>query len=166
MPVPGQSNVSQMARLLLGAPSFAVGWQDIVRVPDPAAGAGFTYTVDGRYFERVLAIRFVFDSSAVANIRYGFVGVYDANGDLVTEVEAVATMPASAEARVNLTVGCPVISMNGGGDSEGFIPDLLLPPGWSWRGRITAEDVADQFSGIVVLTQRYPNDAAEILAIG
>ena len=139
---------------------MAVGWQERVRLPNPAAGAGFTYTVDGRYYERVLGIRFTFDTSVAANTRYGFAGVYDADGLLVTEVEAIATMPASTEARVNLLVGCPVVSMNGGGDSQGFIPDLLLPPGWSWRGRITAEDAADQFTGITVLVQRFPTDAA------
>lgn len=145
---------------------MAVGWQERVRLPNPAAGGGFTYTVDGRYYERVLAIRFTFDTSAVVNTRYGFVGVYDADGNIVTEVQAIATMAASAEARVNLTVGCPVISMNNSGDSEGFLPDLLIPPGWSWRARITAEDVADQFSGVVVLVQRFPSDAAAIPVSG
>lgn len=139
---------------------MAVGWQERVRLPQPAAGGGFTYTVDGRYYERVLSIRFTFDTSAVANTRYGFVGVYDADGSLVAEVQAIATMPEGAEARVNLMVGCPVVSMGNGGDSEGFLPDLLLPPGWSWRARVTAEDAADQFSGVVVLVQRFPTDVA------
>lgn len=159
-------NTSDTARLMLGAPEFAVGWQERILVPQPAAGAQWKYTADGRFFERVIAIAFTFATSAVVATRFPLVQLVDNNNVVVTGVTAGNAVVASSIVNPNLWVGAPQLATGASGGTFGYMPDILIPPGWSWQSNTFAMDAGDQFSGIVVLTQRYPNDAAMISAVG
>lgn len=158
------ANTSGTARLLLGAPSYEVGWQEPVYVPNPAAGASFTYKSDGRYYERVLAVTFALTTSAAVANRFAQLYLKDANGAVVTSVPCGGTVVAATTLSVNLFVGAPTLANSASGGSWGSLPDLLIPPGWQWALTVFGEDVADQVSGIVLLVQRFPNDAVEIQA--
>ena len=46
----------------------------------------------------------------------------------------------------------------------GYLPDLMIPAGWSWSTATSAMDAGDQFDQIILLVQRFPNDAASISA--
>ena len=149
---------------MTGAPSFAVGWQERVLLPDPAVGAQWSYTVDGRYFERLVAVRFRFMTSAVVATRFPEVTLQDNNGTIVTAVQAGWTVAAGATVHPNLLTGAPVAAIANNGETFGYLPDLLVPPGWSWVSSVGAMDAGDAFSQVVLLVQRFPNDAAAITA--
>ncbi len=166
MTTPGAANTSQLARLLLGAPSYAVGWQEPVYVPAPAAGAGWSYVVDGRFYERLLSVRFTFTASAVVATRDVRMSLHDANGTPVTAILAGATVTASASEVVNLTVNTGLATNSPDGYKYGPLPDLMIPPGWSWTAETDSIAAGDQFSGIVLLVQRFPGDAAVVSAAG
>jgi hypothetical protein len=151
---------SDTARLLLGAPLYAVGWQEPVYVPTPAAGGGFTYTVDGRYFERVLAVSFQLVTDAVVANRFGQVFIQDSNGKAITSVPVGGTVVASTTLSVWLALNSPTLANSVSGGSFGYLPDLLLPPGWKVVLSVFGADPGDQVSNVVVLVQRYPNDTA------
>lgn len=166
MPVPGQSNVSQMARLLLGAPSFAVGWQEPIYIPDPAAGTAFSHTVDGRYYERLLAVTFnLVTSAAVAN-RFAELFLMDNDGRNITAVPCSGTVVAGTTLNVFLTADAPSYSGGNSGGTFGKVPDLLIPPGWKWELDVFAMDVADTINSAVLLVQRFPSDTIAVPAIG
>ena len=164
MTTPGAHSTSDTARLMTGAPSFAVGWQQLVPLPDPAVGAQWSYTVDGRYFERLVAVRYRFMTSAVVASRFPELTLQDNNGTIVTAVQGGWTVAAGATVHPNLVIGAPVAATATNGETFGYLPDLLVPPGWSWVSSVGAMDPGDAFSQIALLVQRYPNDAASITA--
>lgn len=159
-------NTSDTARLLLGAPSFGVGWQQPVYIPQPPAGQGWKRKVDGRYYERVLAITFNFTADAVVANRFLQAFVEDNNGTVITSVPCGGTVVASTALNVNLALRSPSYANSPSGGSFGWIPDLLLPPDWSWSVTVFGADAADQISNIVMLVQQYPSDAAAVSALG
>lgn len=157
-----QHDSSGMARLMGGAPGYAVGWQQPIYVPAPAAGANWSHKVDGRYFERLLTVTFVVATDAVVANRVPLVQLLDGNGTVVTAVPAGGTVVASSSLQSYLAVNNPVLAGAASGGSFGFLPDLLVPPDWTWRSQVAGLDVADQISGVVLLVQQFPNDAAMI----
>lgn len=159
-PIPG--NASGTARLLLGAPSYAVGWQEPVSLAKPAAGAGFTYKANYGNFERVVAVSFQLVTSVVVANRFAQLLLNDQNGVTVTSVPCAGTIVASSTVNVNLVIRAPSYANGASGGVFGFIPDLLIPPGWSWVMALFGADAGDQVSSVVVLTQRFPNDTASI----
>lgn len=164
MPVPGRSNVSQAARLMASPPGFAIGWQEPVYLPNPAAGAEWSYTVDGRYYERLISVRFTFTASAAVADRFPVVHLADANGRVVAGYWAGSGIKAGVVQTVTLSPGNQVVSNYGPADVFGFLPDLLVPPGWVWSSSTAGLDVADQISAITLVVQRFPNDTATISA--
>lgn len=157
---PRAHSSSGTARLMAGALGYQVGWQQPVYVPNPAAGAQWSFTVDGRYYTRVLAVRFTFTTDAVVGNRSPQLVLTDTNGFVITKVPAGSGIAASSSVSANLSLIAPQPALGGGGDLFGYLPDLLLPPGWTWGTSVGTIDPGDQFSGIVLLVQQFPNDAA------
>ena len=164
MTTPGPNNTSQTARLMVNPPGFAVGWQTPVYLPDPAAGAIWSYTVDGRYYERLVAVRYRFATSAVVATRFPVVALQDTNGTVITSAQGGWGVPAGSAVTASLAVGVPVAATATNGSTFGYLPDVLAPPGWSWVANVGAMDAGDAFSQVVLLVQRFPNDAASITA--
>lgn len=146
------------------APGFAVGWQDVVYVPAPAVGTSWSYKVDGRYFERLVGVRFVLVTSAVVANRFPVLYLQDQNGVNVLSVWAGGTVPASKTNGVNLSPWYSLQSNYGGAETFGPLPNMLVPPGYSWVSTVQNIDVGDQVSGVVLTVQRFPNDATSVLA--
>jgi hypothetical protein len=161
---PSPGNTSGTARLLLGAPSYAVGWQERVLIPNAAATAGFTYKADGRWYERVIAVTFNLVTDAVVANRFAELFLQDADGVVVTAAPVGSTVVASTTLNVFLTADAPSYSGGGAGGTFGKMPDMLIPPGWKWVCQVFSADAGDQLTGIVVTTQRFPSDAVEIQA--
>ena len=157
-------NTSQTARLMVRAPGFAVGWQERVILPAPAAGQQWTYRVDGRYTERLVAVTFSLTTSAVVANRFPVVVLRDNNGTVVTEVPAGNAVAASATLTTYLVNGSPGTAQGGVGNTYGFLPEILVPGDWSWGSGVGAMDPGDQLSSAVLLVHRFPNDAAVITA--
>jgi hypothetical protein len=149
---------------MLGALGYQVGWQEPVYVPNPAAGQPWSYTVDGRYYVRVLGIRFTFVTDAVVGNRFPQVSLMDTNGATIISARAGGTVVASSTLNVNLALNTSEVANGASGSTWGQLPDLLIPPGWSWSVTLGSLDAGDQFSNVVLLVQRFPNDATVISA--
>ena len=151
---------------MTGAPSYAVGWQEPVYLPNPPAGQGWSYTVDGRYYERLLSARWIFTTDAVVANRSVRLSLSDANGTIIAEVPATGVVAAGQVVAVELVVGLSAAGVTVPGVSAGPLPDLLVPPGWTWMARGITLDPGDTFTAVTLLVQRFPNDAASITAGG
>lgn len=161
-PLPGNS--SQTARLMAAPPGFAVGWQEPVYIPDPAAGAVWDHVVDGRYSERLVSVAFALTTSAVVGSRFPQVELVDTNGKVVLSVPAGDTVVASSTVNPVLMLNAPAFAFGSAGGTFGFIPDILVPPGWSWQLVVFGIDPGDQVSDVILVVQRFPNDATSITA--
>jgi len=133
-------------------------------VPAPAAGAVWTHKVDGRYYERLLAVTYTFTTSAVVANRNIVLNMLDSNGVIITQVPGSFALPASTVASDFFQVNSPSYDFAPGANTYRYLPDFLVPPGWSWNSSVSSIDVGDAFTGVVLLVQRFPNDAAMISA--
>lgn len=163
-PLPG--NVSQTARLMLGAPGYAVGWQEPVYLPAPAAGDEWVSGGRGGFLTRFIAATFTLTTSVVVGDRYPVIELADTNGRSIVACAAGATIPASTVTVLHLVIGVPVVASGSGGDQFGYLPDILIPAGWSWQTMTGGIDVADQYSDIRLLVQRFPDDTASVITGG
>jgi hypothetical protein len=145
---------------MMGALGYQVGWQEPVYIPNPAAGAGWSHPVDGRYYQRLIAAQFTLTTDAVVGNRFPQLQLTDSNGKLVTAVPAGNFVAASTVVVVSLTLGGPAYATGAAGAAFGFIPDFLIPPGWVWSLVTSGIDPGDQVTGGVLLVQRFPNDSA------
>jgi hypothetical protein len=159
MTSPLAHSTSDTARLMSGALGFQVGWQEPVYIPNPAAGADWKYTVGGRYFERLISAHWDFGASAAAGTRVLDLSLLDQNGNTIITVPAAGHVATGTSIAINLMVGMQVLSSNAALETWGGIPDLLIPPGWTWEASTAFIDVADTETGIVLLVQRFPSDA-------
>ena len=164
MTTPGPNNTSDTARLMVSPPGFAVGWQEPLYLPNPPAGNGWSHTVDGKWLERLIAARWIFTTDAVVANRSVRLSLSDVNGTIITEVPATGVVAASQMLACELAVGLSGSAVTVPGVSAGPLPDLLVPPGWTWSARGITLDPGDTLTSITLLVQRFPNDAASITA--
>lgn len=158
------ANTSGTARLINDAPSYAVGWQEPIYIPNPAPGQSWSYKVDGRWYERLISVRWSFSASAVVANRYPLITVRDHNGVIVLRSPAMQVIVAGNNVAMNSRFnGYADFGQNQGEQFSG-LPDLMLPPGWSWSGDVIGMDAGDVVSGVVLIMQQYPNDTASIPA--
>lgn len=166
MTSPLPANTSQTVRLILGGPSMAVGWQEPVYVPEPPVGTSWKHMVDGRFYERVISVRWNVTASAVVANRYPLLTWRDGNGTVVLRSPAMQVIVAGNVSNMNSSVfGYSDFGQNQA-EQFGGLPDLLLPPDWSVAGDLIGQDAGDQVSGVVLVVQRFPTDAAVMPATG
>jgi|SRR5579859_1292076 len=157
-------NTSQTARLLAGARGFAVGWQEVLYVAQPAAGAQWSARMEGRFLTRLLAVRYTFNASGVVANRNPRFELTDNNGTAICAVPAGQGITAGSFETVSLAVGIAQTDTGGAGFTYGCLPDLTVPGDWVWGTQTPGMDVGDQYSSIALLVQRFPVDATMIEA--
>lgn len=160
-PLPHSS--SDYAQLLMGPLGYQVGWQEPVYLKSPAAGSEWIYTVDGRYSERVLGVTFTLQCSAAVATRFPTLRLTDQSGREIIWNPCGAGTVASNAITPFLVTNSPQYVQGTAGRSAGFLADFIVPPGWSWGSLTFGIDVADQYSGIVLLVQRFPSDVTRVL---
>lgn len=163
-PLPG--NTSGTARLMVDAPSFAIGWQERIVKPNPAPGSVWAHKADGRFNERVLSITYTFTTSAVVANRSIVVNLIDNNGVVIAQVPGSFGLAAGSVTTDFFMRGAPAFHYSQVVNTYQFLPDFMMPPDWSWQPAVVGLDAGDAFTGIAVMVQRFPNDAASISAIG
>jgi len=166
MTTPLPRTTSESLGLILGAPGYAVGWQERILIPAPAAGTQWTYKIDGRYHERLISVQQTFNTSAAVASRFPQVTLTDVNGVQVTSTPAGSAIPASNGVIASLFVESPQLATAASGFLYGFLPDILAPSGWTWQSVTPGMDVADAYTAIVLVVQRFPTDTTRIPVTG
>lgn len=119
-----------------------------VRVPQPAAGADWSFTIPGGSVMHVRAIRAALVTSAVVANRRPVLTITDGN-DTVAEVSVASSFTATQTASQSwlINVGAQLAGLGGNGNYAP-LPDLWLPAG-SVVSVVTAGiDAGDQWSAI------------------
>lgn len=138
----------------------------IVEAPaNPAAGAGFTYTMP--VAGRLQAIGWTFTADAVAVTRYQDLVIADSGGATIWQQSASGSIAASQVSYVAMAAGFGTLNQQGAGLSESGLPDLDLAEGDTITISITAADAGDQISAItLVIIPAQPQAAALIPGAG
>lgn len=132
------------------------GWMEIIRSPQPAAGANFAHTIDGRFGYRVDAITFTLTTDAVVANRIPVIDYVTPAGEKLYEVSASNTVVAASAINVfAMTQYAPSLRTATGGNYIA-LPDTILEPSWQIQVNVGGIDPGDQLSGIVIRTWRFP----------
>lgn len=151
-------STSEHLSVMANPPGWARGWQDSVIIPNPALGAVWSYTVDGRYSERLVSARWTLTTSAVVANRFPVLQLLDTNGRIVAVRWAGGTIAASLALGVTLAGNVTIQSNYGGNEVFGPMPDFITPPGYTWRATVQGIDAGDQQSAITLFVDRFPSD--------
>lgn len=122
----------------------------VVLVPNPAAGAGFTWKPSGAEFTRIRAVCFqLVTSSAVAN-RIVYLDLVDGSGAKIARSSAGFNQTASLTSVYTFAVGINTYGANAAASIGSGLPEIWLRNGCEISVGITAVDTADQVSAIRV----------------
>jgi hypothetical protein len=142
------------------------GWTEPVTIPSPGAGvASVGRKIPGETYERILCAHGKLVTSAVVANRNVTLDVVDGAGTTQYSVPVASTVVASSTVLPYGAVHGAVL-MSAVGTSIFTIPDLLLPPGYTVQFNGSGFDVADQWSSLGFLVQRYPSNLVAVLQEG
>lgn len=132
--------------------------RELVPIDNPAAGGGFTRTIDGRYTVRPLALHFRLVTDANAGNRTVFVQYTDTNG------VAFASMLAPVNVAASTTIDFSFWRGLGQPDWIGTTPivvpllDAFLLPSWAIVVSIDTVKAGDQISRVRLYQEEFPTD--------
>lgn len=122
------------------------GDTQVVSIPQPAAGAGFTYTVSGAERELLLAVTFQLVSDANAATRTVRVLFRDSNGVTFAAVAAPHTQTATHTVVYSLALGMTAYGDDDTANIGGSLPYLPLDVGDTVVVSIANVQAGDQVS--------------------
>lgn len=132
-------------------------YTESVPVAQPAAGAGSTYKVSGRWRERIVALSFQLATSAIVASREVAVLVADPDGNNVYIGTAGQAQPASSTISYGAADVAPSPAQAVNAYQTIPLPELELYPLWSVKISVANMDVGDQLSKIFLMVERRPN---------
>lgn len=136
----------------------AAGWQEIVPIPNPAAGAPAIYKNPGEYYSRLISAVFRLACSGVAGNRAPRIQWEDGNGGIYALALNISNLTAT---QAGVFSGFAAVGSNGGTASNGYIfgiPDVFLEPGHLLRITAPTFDAGDQLSLIFLVFDRFPTE--------
>lgn len=122
--------------------------REVVRVPSPPAGAGFTVPVSGAETWRVLAVTFVLNTAAGGGARLPRVEYIDGSGTVFAFAGAPFTVAGALSSAFSFVVGALQFGANGAAQIGGPLPDLTLDVNTSIGVAVDAIAGADQLGDI------------------
>lgn len=124
-------------------------------VPNPAAGAGFTYTVPSNTRERVLAVRYELNTDATAGNRTAGIELKTATDMPIAETRTSFLQGPSSGFIYNFWHGITEIPDTTGSNVIGSLPPITLTGGMKITSDIGNFKPGDQISNIAITTERW-----------
>jgi len=136
---------------------FAHGraFSEVVAVTNPAAGAGFTYTVGSAYWERIAAVSFTLVSDGNAANRQVLLAFKDGSGANIASTASGGTQAASLTRLYSFVPNQGTAPALIGTTFLAPLPVLFLQPGFSMVVSITSVQAGDQLSAIRVYREAF-----------
>lgn len=126
-----------------------------VPVTSPAAGAGFTYTNRGNYWELFDSLAFQIVTSSQAANRLVTLTIADGEGVALATVPANAALTASKTGKFSFLTNFSGSVGATDGPFLSVFPQILLQPTWTVVVAVAAIDTADQVSNIRATIERF-----------
>ncbi len=136
---------------------FAHGraFSEVVPVPSPPAGAGFTYTVGANYWERLAGIAFVLTSDANAANRDVVLTVNSGGGVALDKVPPAAVQVASKAYTYVYAPFAPAVNDTTALVNTQRCPTIFLQPAFTVVVSITNVQVTDAVTAIRFYVERF-----------
>jgi hypothetical protein len=136
--------------------AYGRGFLELIEPANPAAGANFAITQDGRYISRLIAATFTLTTSAAVASRFVTVDYADGNGNVAISNGAAVTVLAGSTQVFSFNMARGTSEWNTG--TSVFCPlfDFMLEPGRIVQINVLNRDAADQLSKIVLSFERFP----------
>lgn len=90
-----RATLADKRTLMSHPPKMRRGTAQLVQPAAPAAGGGYTYTVPGDWWERVVSLLFTFTASSAAALRSIVLNVCNADGTIINQTPIVGQVNAS-----------------------------------------------------------------------
>lgn len=149
---------SGLVSMLIGPISQVPGWQEPVYLADAAAGtATVTHTIDGPEWERLVTLAVKLSTSAAGSSRYLACQIKDVNGNTFVDFDLSTAVSVSSNVHAYAAPGM-ADHLEGSGISSAPMPDLLLPPGWSWNIEVVGVDAADLLTDMCAIVHKFTSD--------
>ncbi len=126
-----------------------------VPVPNPAAGAGFTYRNASPYWQLVDSLSFKIVSSSQAANRAVTLTVADGNWVPLATIPSAAALTASKTGFYTYLAGYSATTGGTDGPFLNVFPSIFLQQDYSFTVAVAAVDTADQLSEIRLQVQQY-----------
>jgi hypothetical protein len=139
---------------LLGPLFHGRGWQDTDYPANPAAGANFSHTVDGRWAERLIAVTFTLTTSATAATRVVTVDYAKPGRAFYYQDGPATTQTASNTNTYNGSIGFGQSDFATGTPAWFNLFGQWLYPGITVAITVASIQAADQLSGIALTWER------------
>lgn len=131
------------------------GFSELYAAPDPAANAGFTYTVEGGYWERLAALSFHLLTDSDTATRQVTLTFKDPSGAVLASISPAsgqgATLAYDYTFLPTITASQAVLGLG----LLSPLPHFLLQPQWTATVTIAGKHSGDQVSNIRVYRERY-----------
>lgn len=151
-----------------GALSRLRGQRLDVLVPQPAAGADWSYLIAGGFAIRLLLATWVVTTSAQAAKRYPSFVVRDGDANIRLQTTDTGEIVASTAPRVTAAQGVTTAASASGLAFTIQAPSTILDAGWSIGSLTTNLQTEDQISGVRLLIEQLiednPGDGYGVLA--
>lgn len=141
-----------IADWLLGALAHAGANQQIIKPPNPAAGANYLLTPPGQYVYRVRSVRFSLTNNATVAGPNAAIQLQDVDGSLVWQDSVGTTLGAGVTTSIQWLDGVDTNTSA----SVYPLPDFLLYPGSVLNIGSVNPQATEQVSGIVIVVHRIP----------
>lgn len=134
-------------------------WDEPTVIPQPAAGAFAIRKAPGETFEILLAARCTMVTSAAVANRTPVFRIL--NGDLSVVAQSVQALvvPASTTVDVSWAYGLTAVTAAVGGPASAGLPELMIPPGFSFAIGMTGMQAGDQVSPVQLFVRRAASGA-------
>jgi len=154
-----------MSGLSLTQPiGIGLGVQEPFSMQTPAAGAGFTFTCDGRGQRRLSSLVFTLAASAVVASRYPALEFRGGDGNAYAVAAVAATLTAGNTQRYVFATNYAAQAWNTGTDAFAPLPAVFLSPGDTLVLTIASVDAGDQVTLVRGVMERYPLDGVGLPA--
>lgn len=141
---------------LLGPFAYGRGFLEVETPANPAAGANFSKTVDGRYVSRLVAVTFTLVTDANVANRVVSVDIQDGNGKLLNSRGPAVQILAGTTQQFSADVNRGGDDWISGGNVFFGLNSYYLEPGRLVAITVASKQVGDQLSAIVLSWERFP----------
>jgi hypothetical protein len=129
---------------------------EVVPVPPPAAGAGFTYDVPGTLEAEIVSVQFTLTTSATVASRIPVLSFVGPGGVTFASIAAAFHTAASLTSTYLFAYGIQQFGADDAANIGAPIPCYKLRVGQGISVAVTAIDATDAISNVVVAAREWP----------
>lgn len=136
-------------------PHRAWGQRQTITIPAPAAGGDFTFTIGENYLTRVICASYTVTVTELLKEVETLLRFTDGNDHTVGISASALKQKASEAITYTAQIDAPELSLHRGSLEELWLPDLLLPPGYTLQSETEGIEGTDTVTDITLYVEQF-----------